>query len=446
MLGRIFGRGKDEPADAVCSDCGRTLLAGEWTQKVVDEDGEERLLCSLCGREMTTEGPPSAAAPPMTAPSASAPATESPVQPDVEPGASAEAPAPPGDDRAESDAFWKALKERDAHIEELQAQVARLEAERQELAGQLAMAHAAAAPLADAATEDAGEIGEPVVAEVAEQTFDVPAPVDDAPEHPFDAEIEQGAVRPHDSAVFAPEPHDTFSGLGPAEAHRPEAPAAEAHAAPPVPAPVESPAIPSVVHEDTAPMPALEEEPAAVAAPAPDALTSAEAASLTLLQRGVDLLNVSPVPHKIAETNADLGIPAVHVGFDGSIVAVTFLWPLGWYRFHVDLEGSGAVSLDERGYDERSDLVPNASVRADGTVQLAPARISRAAREPAPETDAQPSQPEGGAAEPATAEEPATPRDAAEKAPEIVSQSLLGQRTDDEPNPWDGTQAREFSW
>ena len=48
MLGRIFGRGKDDPDQAVCAECGRTLLAGEWTQKIVDGNGEEKLMCSLC--------------------------------------------------------------------------------------------------------------------------------------------------------------------------------------------------------------------------------------------------------------------------------------------------------------------------------------------------------------------------------------------------------------
>ena len=99
---------------------------------------------------------------------------------------------------------------------------------------------------------------------------------------------------------------------------------------------------------------------------------------MTLLQRGVDLLNVSAVPRKIAETNADLGIPTVHVGFEGAAATVTFMWSMGWYRFAVDVD-SGAVSLGDRGYEERDDFQPNATVRADGTVQLAPARISRAA-------------------------------------------------------------------
>ena len=127
----------------------------------------------------------------------------------------------------------------------------------------------------------------------------------------------------------------------------------------------------------------------------------AAAASLTLLQRGVDLLNVSRVPRKISETNEQLGLPHVHVGFDGETVVATFMWTMGWYRFHVDLD-SGDVSMDDRGYEELT-LQPNAGVRADGTVQLAPAQISRAAAQrvqAAPEAAAPAAQPPAAAPAP----------------------------------------------
>ena len=42
--------------------------------------------------------------------------------------------------RAESDAFWRALKDKDAEIERLESRLARAEAEKQELAAQLAPA------------------------------------------------------------------------------------------------------------------------------------------------------------------------------------------------------------------------------------------------------------------------------------------------------------------
>ena len=37
-------------AAASCDLYGRTLLAGEWTQRLVDDDGSERYVCSLCAR------------------------------------------------------------------------------------------------------------------------------------------------------------------------------------------------------------------------------------------------------------------------------------------------------------------------------------------------------------------------------------------------------------
>ena len=169
---------------------------------------------------------------------------------------------------------------------------------------------------------------------------------------------------------------------------------------------------------------------------------------MTLLQRGVDLLNVSAVPRKIAETNADLGIPTVHVGFEGAAATVTFMWSMGWYRFAVDVD-SGAVSLGDRGYEERDDFQPNATVRADGTVQLAPARISRAA---AQRQQAEQGAPVEDADEPAAGPAPEAPPEAPPEAapavggPEILSKSLLGQRTDDERPSWEGTQARDFDW
>jgi hypothetical protein len=180
--------------------------------------------------------------------------------------------------------------------------------------------------------------------------------------------------------------------------------------------------------------------------PAEESAAEAEAAaaSLTLLQRGVDLLNVSRVPRKIAETNEQLGLPHVHVASNGEVVAVTFMWTMGWYRFDVDLD-SGDVRMDDRGYEELS-LPPNAGVRADGTVQLAPAQISRAAAQRAQSSaEAAPAQPEPArpAAEPA---EPETPREAAQKPPEFLSKSLLGQRSDDESASWEQTQARDFDW
>ncbi|MEI6727654.1 MAG: hypothetical protein WCN81_15720, partial [Actinomycetes bacterium] len=122
MFGRIFGRDKDDQDQAVCAECGRTLLAGEWTQTIVGPDGEEQIICSLCGqsRDLGDEAP---AAVPTPANNGRVRETRTEA---------------PRDARGESDAFWKALKDKDAEIERLQEQLARSEAEKQELAGRLA--------------------------------------------------------------------------------------------------------------------------------------------------------------------------------------------------------------------------------------------------------------------------------------------------------------------
>jgi len=468
MFGRIFGRDKDDQDQAVCAECGRTLLAGEWTQTVVGADGEERVICSLCGqsRDFGDEAP-------VAAP---APANNGRVR-------ETRTEAPRDDAHDKSDAFWKALKEKDAEIERLQQQLARSEAEKQELSGRLARMDAsdagasyapgvdsmaasalpvtplvpAVGPVVNELTGDSSEPGERTwgetpaefaaeLAALREETVPVQAAADEA--DAADGPVAAGVAG---QAVAAGEPRD-------------EQPPATPATQPPE---LAGQTPPAVVFEDTQEISA---EEAAIAFAQPGALgdpettlapeegspaaqeaTSAEpsageleaqAASLTLLQRGVDLLNVSRVPRKIAETNEQLGLPSVHVGFDGQTVAVTFMWTMGWYRFHVDID-SGDVRMDDRGYEELTHLQPNAAVRADGTVQLAPAQISRAAaaqRQPEP-------QPEQAAPAPDSAQsEPETPRVAAQKPPEILSKSLLGQRSDDEAASWEQTQARDFDW
>ena len=502
MFGRIFGHGKDEPDQAVCAECGRTLLAGERTQKVVGADGEESLICSLCGQTHAPSGAEPVAASPMPANNGRVPESRE------EPRAEAR------DSRTESNAFWKALKDKDAEIERLQAQLASVEAEKHELTGRLARAQGApvpaeplipsaaasgvaAAAVASAPTGDSSEPGERTwgetpaefAAELAalrdETAAASPAapppdisplepPLGEAPavvfedtqpipaiteEHPAEVAIVQtpaaGAEPAGDpETTLTPEPQPAL--IAPAEAGAPEA-VVSSIAAETAALVAETPAEPEAgLAAEPATTPASDAEPPASdaeppasdaepPAPAPTAAElEAEAASLTILQRGVDLLNVSRVPHKIAETNEQLGLPSVHVGFDGDTTAVTFMWSMGWYRFHVDSE-SGDVRMVDRGYDELTDLRPNAGVRGDGTVQLAAAQISRAAAarsQPEPQPAPQSAGPQ---AAPAPAE-PEPPSVAAQKPPEILSKSLLGQRSDDEAASWEKTQSRDFDW
>jgi len=417
----LFGRGKRDTSGSVCAECGRSLLAGELTHRIVDDDGNELLICSLCGQPSAEKGEAHIF-------KGSAPDT--------------------GDkDRSDSDKFWRALKEKDAQIEHLEARLARSEAERAELAGQLALLRVQGEGAAPPTPEGAALVGDHEVtgehALAPEAPYDERAVLDAAPLVGSEPEATPAAGTLGE-ATYGDSTYDEAGEVPydePSKAAYDEA--GEVPADEPViePGPAAEAGGPAA-GEDTASMSAL--GGAAAAAPHDDSESTMApgdepdegVSSLTLLQRGVDILNVSPVPRKVADTSADLGVPQVHVGFDGQTAAVTFLWSLGWYRFAVDIEGAGSVRLAERGYEDRPDLQPNASVRPDGTVQLAPAQLSRAARDREPAAPPEEEAPSG----------PRTPRDAAERPPEIVSQSLLGQRTDDEKPSWEQTQARDFDW
>ena len=367
MWGRLFGRSKEGSEQPTCTACGRTLLAGEFTQHVTDAHGHEGLVCSLCATD-------------------AAPAAE-PAQV----GATSTAPAPTRhkDSRSESDAFWRALKDKDTEIERLQAHLARGEAERQELAARLAQLQRQ--------LESAG-VSIPVAAVMPPAEARLPDPL---PELAYAAPaISQ--TRPFEPVAAATTPATDTAIQDPVQPERTQE-------------------IPPIVAASMAPdqSPSLDEAAA-------DAAAEADAASLTLLQRGVDLLNVSTVPRKIADTTANLGPPTVHVGVDGTDLIATFLWSMGWYRFSVSLESAGAVRLVERGYDQRTDLQPNASVRSDGTVQLAAAQIKR------PTSSQRDDLPLGLPL--------ATKGD-------VIAKSMLGQRTDDEPlTPWETAKPNDFDW
>ncbi len=465
MLGRLFGRAKDNHDDTVCSSCGRTLLAGEWTQRIVDDDGSERFICSLC------------------APS------------DGSPGSS---PLEPADDtaavtsgrvkslRTDSDAFWRALKDKDAEIERLESHLARAEAEKQELAAQLAQLrseresgrpHEAGAETAELAAPAFAADDEFGAARL--QGDDAaPVPADDAARFPGDetaqlqtddtARVDDGTeVAPTAATVSAAALGHTDPRLGEAlrRATEPAGASAESFAAGDVAgfdaagdvagfdaaddiagfdaagdiAAFEAPdeAAGAAAARAASPFDGASDDTLIGEPPASERVASEPVASadelgpdelipLTILQRGVDLLNVSAVPKRIVETNEYLGMPQVLVGSQGeSTLLVTFMWSMGWYQFQVELTESGRISLADRGYEERIDLRPNASVRTDGTVQLAPSRIK-----------------------------PPTPKDSSDAKPPgvtsgvIISKSMMGQRTDDEnvPADWKSQRAPDFDW
>lgn len=385
---RLFGRGKDDESELSCCHCGRTLLAGEWTQRVADDDGVESLLCPLCaGREQSA-------------------ASEDETTFETTPAGSGRVRS----SRADSDTFWRALKEKDSEIERLESRLARVEAEKQELAAELARpggpdgtSHEIEfSPTFDAAAPETEIVGPPTLEPAV--GADVIAPV----------------VAPVvDTSVNLDDVEHTDPGL---------ADKLRAETAPEEAAALASPEMP------VAPAPIVAPPPPAAAAGSPDGATPVDGddASLTILQRAVDLLNVSAVPRRIVDTNESLGIPSVHIGSENAgTLLITFLWTLGWYQFRVELTDGGRVTLAERGYDRRTDLPPNANVRPDGTVQIAPTMIRQAAAKAEP-----PSHDEGPPTAPTTT------------SGVIISKSLMGQRTDDEnvPPAWGSNNAPDFDW
>ena len=430
MLGRLFGRTKDDRDDTICSTCGRTLLAGEWTQRVVDNDGTERFICALCARS----GDFSAA-------------TAEPVGDIATVTTARVKPA-----RADSDAFWRALKDKDTEIARLESLLARAEAENQELAAQLAESRGSVAPvvpLVSVATESpaAPVARDDIGGETAEYSAADLKAVDaiDAVEPPTAESGEAAspvAVAPAAAATRRLEHTDPRLGQALRDAARDQADAG-------------APGAPGEVGADTAALPTarapFDDDPRGVfapggappfddqrAAPVDDRAAAPTVAGfepepeaedfvpLTILQRGVDLLNVSAVPKRVVETNENLGIPQVHVGCEREdSLLITFMWTMGWYQFRVELVDAGRITLADRGYEERVDLRPNASSRTDGTVQLAPSQIK------AP-----------------------TPKDTSDPKPTgvtsgvIISKSMMGQRTDDEnvPADWKSKRAPDFDW
>jgi hypothetical protein len=437
MLGRLFGRTKDDRDDTVCSTCGRTLLAGEWTQRVVENDGTERYICSLCARPQDS------------------------LSADLEPTdeVTTVAGGRAKSSRADSDAFWRALKDKDAEIERLESLLARAEAEKQELAALLAQSRdeIIAAPAPETVAEPEREF----VAETAPGLVAEPAPevgadtaefvAEPAPEVGGDtAEFVAPALLAASASTFAT---DDVAGVptlevdgGVADAPRP-ADGTVAVGGAPAPAPLEhtdprlgevlrraaAPAEPTSADGPSGPAESLAADHGSLAAQPVEATVEAaveaapdEFVPLAILQRGVDLLNVSAVPKRVVETNENLGIPQVHVGAqDESTLLITFMWSMGWYQFRVELADAGRITLADRGYEERSDLRPNASARTDGTVQLAPSQIK-----------------------PPTPKDTSEPKLAGVTSGVIISKSMMGQRTDDEnvPADWKSKRAPDFDW
>jgi hypothetical protein len=199
-------------------------------------------------------------------------------------------------------------------------------------------------------------------------------------------------------------------------------------------------AVPRVDYDDDATM----QLPAATGAQQIVFEPQPEPEDLHLLERGADLFNVSPMRHKVAESNELLGMPAVHLSSEDDKVTALFLWSMAWYEYRVDL-ATGDVVLAERGYEDRGGNRPNGLAKSDGTIQVAPLPARRAVVQPAPLPNA-PVAPAPAVQAPIDEDQPSAPPQVAPGNADIISKSLKGQRTDDEGVAWDEMAARDFDW
>ena len=97
------------------------------------------------------------------------------------------------------------------------------------------------------------------------------------------------------------------------------------------------------------------------------------------MQRALDVFNASDHTRTVGGVARSLGAPAVCVRprtDRPSVVAITVMWELSWYRFEVDLsDEAGGVRRDAQG-DELSELAPeeqqvNAAADERGALHLA---------------------------------------------------------------------------
>ncbi len=96
------------------------------------------------------------------------------------------------------------------------------------------------------------------------------------------------------------------------------------------------------------------------------------------MQRAVDLFNVSEFPRTVAGVARSLGAPDVCVrplADRPSVVTITVMWELSWYRFEVDLsDEAGGLRREANGYEleelDPAELRSNAVADPGGVLSL----------------------------------------------------------------------------
>ena len=97
------------------------------------------------------------------------------------------------------------------------------------------------------------------------------------------------------------------------------------------------------------------------------------------MQRAIDLFNVSEYPRTVAGVARSLGAPDVCVrplADRPSVVTITVMWELSWYRFEVDLsDEAGGLRREANGYEleelDAAERRANAVADAQGALSLA---------------------------------------------------------------------------
>ncbi|CAA9491353.1 MAG: hypothetical protein AVDCRST_MAG38-2648 [uncultured Solirubrobacteraceae bacterium] len=99
------------------------------------------------------------------------------------------------------------------------------------------------------------------------------------------------------------------------------------------------------------------------------------------MQRAIDLFNVSEFPRTVSGVARSLGAPDVCVrplADRPSVVTITVMWELSWYRFEVDLsDEAGGLRREASGYEldelDEAERRSNAQADAQGVLALGPA-------------------------------------------------------------------------
>jgi hypothetical protein len=139
--------------------------------------------------------------------------------------------------------------------------------------------------------------------------------------------------------------------------------------------------LPRDVEELEAEAPAPHEEPVARPEPRrePRHIRAVPTNAELKMQRALDVFNASDHTRTVGGVARSLGAPAVSVRprtDRPSVVAITVMWELSWYRFEIDLsDEAGGVRREAQG-DELAELAPeeqavNAAADERGALHLA---------------------------------------------------------------------------